>query len=573
MDLPVELLDTVIEYLSINDMVNLQRSCKFFRNVLLSKMWTHVHLDCSAIRDTKNMNVTASNSIGHTDIHYHNCGNIITPLYHKYGQKNGGYIKCDVTNIKKLCESLLREDYLHIFSWVKVLTLNAPYYNTSEQEDVVINSATDLKGVKGQTLIHWFLNNIVTQKFNNLQLIEAIVDINDKVSSWEQHQLQQDGGVSQQQHTSQYPPILTNLLTTFPQVETNISVHLEKNWAPNPIQKMTFDNLKVLRIVCDGLEDVRRFCGRFLPRSIERFDLVDYNEIDAVALRDFFSKCDRLRSVSLKWGNVSNPNSIDWLPKSVTNLQMCQFDDSHPVKNPVNALNVTYFKSYTRLGQVFQALRFPNLERLSVQGPVDDETPLVKAVGEAFQTSPYIRQLKCRRLKADFVAQLLDNPVVQQRVKSLVVQPNHSVANYKEFCQLAKACTNLDFLFVNMGMVSKWNLLMCIKKFLKYSPNLSCMYIEHAFITPDRSSKDHKWLQKLNQEFIYDDYSKIRVDPRWAYRIDINEFKKIHDINDVDNTAMINTTNTNGGTVAYNRVPLIQSSIYPLDVSEDSMVC
>lgn len=543
LDLPVELADTIIEYLSIDDMVNLQRSCKFFRNVLLIKMWTHVHLDCTAQRDTRNQNVTASNSIGHTDIHYHSREKMVTPLYHKYGNRNGGYIKLDVSNIHKLCEGVLRQDYANVFSWVKVLTLNAPYYNTSELEDVELTSPADLRGVDGQTLIHWYLNHVVTKKFLNLQLIEAIVDINEKVST---------------KPVTQYPPLLTNLLTTFPQVETNISVHLEKNWAPNPIQKMTFDNLKVLRISCDGLDDVRRFCGRFLPRSIERFDLVDYSEIDASALREFFSRTDKLRSVSLKWGNVSNPQSIDWIPKTVTNLQMCQFDDSRPVQNPVDALNVTYFKSYTRLGQVFQALRFPNLERLSVQGPVDNEAPLVNAVAEAFQSSPYIRQLKCRRLRVDFVAQLLANPSVSGRVKSLVVQPNHSVDNYRQFCQLARACSNIDFLVVNMDMISKWNIPMCIKKFLRFCPNLTSLYIEHPYVTPDRKAGEHKWLQKINQEFVYDDYSKIRVDPRWAYRIDIDEFKKVHDINDI---------------AAFSPTP-IQSSIYPVDgITEDSMVC
>lgn len=487
--LPVELIQEITQHLSSQDVINLQCTCKDMRSILIAQTWSHIDLNLSSLNKINqwSMNKYLGN-------HDQCCKK--TAFYHQHNCKRMSYVRTNVDkNLNKFIKAVLRGDFDLAYEWVKVLTIKIPFAlnETAPAENITVDQVDSLS--KHQ-LIAFMVDKIIPM-FYNLRLIEASVDMN----------------------TGAYP-IVPKLMDK--NVETNVKFDFLKSKIAADIPSMNFNNIKLLRMNCNYQSvDMNSFIGCYLPSTVERFDLVNYDQVDALRLQTFFSKADSLQSVALKWGNgVYNPTSVDWLPNSVTDLQMNHCEEP-AYTNTIDALNVTSFKSYSKLGQVFRSIRFPNLQQLAVSGPVDDEQPLVQEVAKACDNSPMIEQLKCRRLRVDFVASLMKR--TDLGIKSLIVQPGKRTRpiDFAEYCRLATQLTDdLNTLVINLRYLSQSEVVRFLRKVFIFCPSIKNVFIEHLILEPT------EWLKKVSSEYIFDEYSRIRVDH--CFEIDIDSFKSIH---------------------------------------------
>lgn len=489
-ELPNEILDLVLQGLDARDETSLMYTSKAVRSRLLARMWYRVHVNsCSdgVVTSSTKQGISNSRVDGRTHI--------------------------DLANVMNI---LNNDDAMVLFQCVRCLVLDLPFF---VPDVIAAGTSKQLTADSSpEQVMHVFLCEALPAYFHNVDFIH--VNLNLGVAS------------SPVKYSQAIPnPAIEVMERSFANAQTTVNVRLDGSWNPTnsaiPIMPMAFDNLRVLKITCEGLDEVRGICGPYLSPTVEKFDLVDYRELDALSLQRFFSKCDRLQSISIKWGGINNPEGIDWVPKSVKKLQLCNYHDNQNNVSirPIQAANVTCFKSYTRMGQVFKSFRFPKLERLLVQGPVDDEGPLVSSISTAFETSPYIHQLKCRRLRPNFVAKVLQDCISADRntVRSLVVQPGASGCTVEELWDLATVCSEIENIVLGVGNLSADELIACIQRFILLCPNLKTLFIEHAFLY---NTQQYSWLSPVTTEHVYDDYSQIKVDKRWTFAIDLDQFKQ-----------------------------------------------
>ncbi|CAN6638492.1 hypothetical protein TRVA0_017S00562 [Trichomonascus vanleenenianus] len=442
-------------------------------------------------------------------------------------------------NFKRFCKRLLKNEYsVEVLKYVKTFSLAVPYTLSPQTIQPDFNNVeTWVTSVDTDTLMAWFLLVVVTKQMTALTLIEILALPSPTDCP----------GI----------PIVPALLSHFPHVTSHISfanglvdTSKTKNAVPMAaLPSRTLDRIKILKVHSKSsadLHDVQTMCGPCLPKAIERFDLVVDNSsnavIEASTLHRLFSRCENLQSLSIKWGRISNPDGIQWVPDTVTHLQVYQYhhiralDDVKSV--PIRLNNVTAFKVYSPHGNVFTSFYLPNLQRLAIHGPVDNEVPLVAAVSQTLSQSPQLAQLKCRMLKVRSVARILRS-CPHENLRSLIIQPGSSTFSaataFADYCALARACgsaPNLQYVLVNIPMcVNRQKTEEFMALLLEHAPRLTHLYVEHlTLVSPfNPEATDNTWLEKLPPAVTYvnDTHSPIRLDPRHCtYVINLEKLRQ-----------------------------------------------
>lgn len=473
----MEILDITCEYLSGQDLRNAQQTCRLLREIIASKTWSHVHICNEPVVLLKSK--IFNNAFGHDKFMFRD------------------KIRLDCRTLQEFIRLASDQEESLVFgkllSHIRVLSLNLSTFDKSyEQPD-------------GLILIRELLSILTPDNVPRLRIVQVIFQftawssiLNPFLKKFEQSG---DHCIS----THMFPAILFN---------SGNAIHI-----PKLISRRTkVLGVRVVSWRVSPLFDIRSMCGSyFLPSYIEKFGItgMHVSSLSTAELKMFLSRAHNLKSLILDF-YIDHNGPIDWIPNSVTELEipsspnsinLSSFTASVSYPN-ITSLKVKYYHQIN--GNIFRLMKFPNLQKLSVDRIESEVTVFTELISLTDLTN--LRQLTCFCLSLKAILEILK--AAKGSIQTLLIT---WIDTHTDFSRLAT--DELGSIKVLYIKVAKWYGIDTLSKVLEAGKSLKRVYLGF-----DEAPKSMHGLRVLEPpEVIAEDGSRIVCDKGPNFELNLSE--------------------------------------------------
>lgn len=521
-DLPVEILDQILDGLRTQDQLKLQQVCKFFRLLCSERLWSSVELNLATekrspligqdrwtkhytgrskdCRRTSWMVLNKSNIQEFFDAYKHGLLDLVLP----------------VTTTINIIENVAGYEFRNRISGPVERSLVRIHPSKEEVRATSVESNEAMEDQYGLIL------QLDPDHLPSLELIRVCSSISDS----------KQGGAS------------LDLLSKFPSVEKYIwATRLSGQWLFPQYnlgaitKKTTSLSIYVGQLnMTDSDSNVLTCFSPLLP-SLETLQLTAGSNgrciITGQQIKQFLSHATNLKSLSLLRVEVFNPNRVDWLPKSATRLQLHVREDRRrdarvEEENPVNCRNIEYLYVNMCKGRDslnLRTLKFTNLSSLFYLSPKRDAGSNFEV--NLFRSNRALKRVVYNCSSSAGMKMLADSCGQSLEVLSFQRPMTRSLEslmyNLDEMEYLAKSCQCLRFLTLSGSSRQMINILSVLKEFIGTCPTLEEVYL----VSAGRFSCKHFHLMPLTSVFDGFCHQALKPTRQFSiYKVNLVGFKR-----------------------------------------------
>jgi hypothetical protein len=340
--LPPEVLRIIVDYVQDRNVLNLQLTCKWFRNEIAPKLWSRICIDASSLWLTQSLVAEQSESYGRM---------VMMPLHY---QKM--YIKLDIYNLQTIFKMALFGHLDEIVPHIRTVTLiNGEAYLAGQKFPEIIGPDYDasILAAKPFELLFWLVDYI-SKNGRQVNMIE--------IWNWPT--------------TVGCIPSIWAFISKFPssaKVQLRLSYEsagIEGYFTNAPYAKGWHDKLLSTNInsitIDSGAASIWLKNNLCLPSSTERFTMTsDFCSVQTIDISRLLSRCTRLTSLRIGCRSIKFSAGLGMFwPDTVIDLGL---DIAYPFGTG-EAIIAPNVKSLlvSRQG-VTDILHFPGLDRLYME--------------------------------------------------------------------------------------------------------------------------------------------------------------------------------------------------------------
>lgn len=457
LELPLEVVEDVIDHLHVKELLELQLCCKALRRVVGPRLWENVSLNVGDI-EPKGPMVTGRFTNSH-------------PF-----EDEKFLMITDTDRLKEFAKMVFSHDE-EIFSWIKRLSVNMQSFIQTPTVAPRMSAPYKFEGLTN--FVYWFLLKIKQRQLQPLLALDVRTALGRPTENWQ---------------TS----IVSFIMSELSADETYLTMSF---YRPLRGQGDRLITSNVTRIVADVrhfsgdfFADLKTICGKQLPQNVRELSVFGIGEhrelchLDVDELQTFLVNANQLAKLRLSNFELI-PNGVNWLPQTITFLGISQDLGKIHVSDTILHRSVLYAPLVKELdvrtedGRILRRLNLPQLESLTLRkrGPytpegdyIMGEEDLVDNMATVFPCFPKLCRLNFEDISIPCLKGILaeSNGVVK-----------HLYCNYSTFTTISKPIIHSIILDI-----------------AEYLPRVETVQIDFSI---DLGGQNEYPLYKVIEEYIY----------------------------------------------------------------------
>lgn len=381
LQLPLEVIEEIVDWLRVQELLELQLTCKSLRSVVGPRLWENLSLN---VGDIEPKGPTVTGRFTNTNPFDEASILMIT----------------DTDRLKDFAKLIFSRDKI-VFSWIRRLSVNIQSFIQMPAQTPTLSSANSFK-IGLTNFVYWFLLQIKQAQQENSNSSLICLDVRTAL-----------GRPTDNWKTS----IVSFLMSEVSSQEIYLTMSFYRplhgqgdKLIPSNVTKIVAD---VRHFNSEFFLDLRTVCGETLPeyiRELSVFGIGEHRElcgVDVEQLSNFLGNASRLEKLRLSNFEIL-PSMTKWVPESITYLGISQDLGKQHIPDDILGQStligpcVKELDVRTEDGRILKRISFPNLETLTLRkrGPytptgdyIMGEEDLVDNMAVFFSRFPKLNRL------------------------------------------------------------------------------------------------------------------------------------------------------------------------------------